>query len=216
MTSSEFFTHLPGTYHPARTKIIIFSFRVAEKSRVPRSPRIPRTGGTTRSVPAAGGPMTRLICLLAPFALVIASGCAHCGCGDPDPTPSHTFGHGGVVERGGGLRGPREFCPMCEWAGTKCDKCRAKEAAECAQCRGEQVEVVKVRPKGEAERLLKSLETKKIAVPVSTAEVKFVKNSKKDRKSAAKEATEPEESEAANGASPYAPLRGSSLMHTTR
>ena len=72
--------------------------------------------------------MTRLICLLAPLALVTASGCVHCGCGDPDPTPTHTFGQGGVVDRAGGLRGPREYCPMCEWAGTKCAACRAKEA----------------------------------------------------------------------------------------
>src|SRR5262249_1253836 len=43
-------------FHLPSAKIIIFSFRVAEKSRVPRTPRIPRGGGTTRSVPAAGGP----------------------------------------------------------------------------------------------------------------------------------------------------------------
>ncbi len=159
--------------------------------------------------------MTRLFCLLAPFALIAASGCCHCGCGDPDPTPTHTFGHGGIVDRAGGLRGPRDFCPMCEWAGTKCAACRAKEAAECAKCRGEEVVVVKNTEKGEADRMLKSLETKKIALSDATVEAKPAKGSKKGRKLAAKQTEEPEASASA-AVSPYAPLRDSPLLRTSR
>jgi hypothetical protein len=161
--------------------------------------------------------MTRLFFLLAPLALFTSSGCIYrCGCGDPDPTPTHTFGPGGVVDRAGGLRGPREFCPTCEWYGTTCSACRAKHAAECAKCRRDEVAVAKDAPKGEADRMLKSLETTKIApAPTTVVETKPVRVAK-GRKPAAKSGEEPETSEPATGASPYAAVRDNGLLRTSR
>lgn len=163
--------------------------------------------------------MTRLFCLLAPVALIVASGCAHCGCGDPDPTPTHTFGRDGVVERGGGLRAKREYCAMCEWGGTKCASCRARDAAELAKSKGPQeVVVAKDMPKADADRMLKSLETKKIAFSEPAPEAKPAKTSKnnKGRKSASKQTEEQNDSEPATTTSPYAPLHDGPLMRTTR
>jgi hypothetical protein len=161
--------------------------------------------------------MTRLICLLASFAVLASSGCIYrCGC-DPDPTPTHTFGAGGVVDRAGGLRGPREYCPTCEWYGTTCPACRAKQAAECAKCRHDEVVVAKDAPKGEADRMLKSLEAKKIAPTTTTVvEAKPFKATKvKGRKPAASQTNEPA-SEPEAVASPYAPMRDNGLLRTSR
>ncbi len=57
--------------------------------------------------------------------LLNLNGCAHRrGCHEQDITPSHTFGKGGIYERKGRLLPPRQHCPMCEYLGMKCPKCR--------------------------------------------------------------------------------------------
>lgn len=58
--------------------------------------------------------------------LLVVSGCAYRrGCNDPDPTPSHTFGEGGIYQRDGRLLPPRRHCPTCNYLGMTCPKCQA-------------------------------------------------------------------------------------------
>lgn len=227
--------------------------------------------------------MTRLVCLIAP-ALALASGCAstQCCC-DPDPTPMHTFGHDGTVERAGGLfSGRRNFCPQCEWAGTKCAACRARECEECAAarvkerplcavCRAKErtecaaskcaacatcakcgVPIAAMEPVGpskdkaiartddidqpratllpprpaddrrEAERMLKMLETKKVApTPESAAappaKPATAKTTSKSKKPVANQTEEPDEAERGDRPiTPYAPLRETPMLRSTR
>ena len=159
--------------------------------------------------------MTRLACLLFPVALLAATGCcSQRYCGDPDPTPTHTFGPGGVVARNGGIFTKHEYCPMCEWSGTKCAACRAREAAEFVKGRpadGNEMVFVKDPPsatrrfagtKDESDRMTWSLETRR------------VDPSRMARTGKAKETEEPDES--GPSSSPYAAIRNTSVVRTTR
>jgi hypothetical protein len=213
---------------------------------VPRTLRIPRFGGTMRSIPTLPeASMTRLG-LLYPVALILASGCASIRCGETDTAPTHTFGKDGVVERNGGLLGgKREFCPRCEYLGTKCAACLAKEreAAECAKCKANGTEHTKRKSaddckchadvkdtasipshdadaRASAEKLILSLETKKIPPePVADkAPAQLVKKStSKKAKSGEKQTDEPDEGDHSTKlVSPYAPVRNAGQLRTSR
>lgn len=114
---------------------------------------------------------SRAVALLIPAVLIFLSGCAHRrGCNDPDPTPSHTFGRGGIYERDGRLLPPRKHCATCDYLGMKCPRCQAACDGEIPEASVPPREQKAEKPATDADAMIQSLKTNPLPTVVPTTE----------------------------------------------
>lgn len=143
----------------------------------------------------------RTVALLIPAVLTFLGGCAHRrGCDDPDPTPSHTFGRGGIYERDGRLLPPRKHCATCDYLGMKCPKCQAACDGETFEVNEPTRELKAQKPASDADALIQSLKTNPLPKDVPTRE------SSEDGTS---DAHSTGDGEVRRWRSPYAPIQSS-------